>query len=56
MNTMGSEVLQGINKAIDLAENEGWKGLIIANQGENFSAGANLGMVFMLAIEQEYDE
>jgi 3-hydroxyacyl-CoA dehydrogenase len=56
MNTMGSEVLQGINKAIDIAENEGWNGLVIANQGDNFSAGANLGMVFMLAIEQEYDE
>jgi 3-hydroxyacyl-CoA dehydrogenase len=56
MNTMGSEVLEGINKSIDIAENEGWKGLVIANQGDNFSAGANLGMVFMLAIEQEFDE
>lgn len=56
MNTMGSEVLQGINKSIDIAEQEGWKGLVISNQGENFSAGANLGMVFMLAVEQEYDE
>ena len=56
MNTMGSEVLQGINKAIDIAENDGWNGLVIANQGDNFSAGANLGMVFMLAVEQEYDE
>lgn len=56
MNTMGSEVLQGINKSIDIAEQDGWKGLVISNQGENFSAGANLGMVFMLAVEQEYDE
>lgn len=56
MNTMGGEVLQGINKAIDIAEQEGWNGLVIANQGDNFSAGANLGMVFMFAIEQEYDE
>jgi 3-hydroxyacyl-CoA dehydrogenase len=56
MNTMGSEVLEGINKSIDISENEGWKGLVIANQGDNFSAGANLGMVFMLAIEQEFDE
>jgi 3-hydroxyacyl-CoA dehydrogenase len=56
MNTMGSEVLQGINKSIDIAENEGWNGLVIANQGDNFSAGANLGMVFMLAVEQEFDE
>lgn len=55
MNTMGSEVIQGVNKAIDLAEKE-YEGVIIGNQGSNFSAGANLGMVFMFAIEQEYDE
>ncbi len=57
MNTIGSEILQGINKALDLAENdEKWKGLVIANDGENFSAGANLGMIFMLAVEQEVEE
>lgn len=55
MNTMGSEVLQGINKAIDLAESQ-YEGLVIGNDGQNFSAGANLGMIFMMAIEQEYDE
>lgn len=55
MNTMGSDVVNGINKAIDLAEKE-YVGLVIANQGANFSAGANLGMVFMHATEQEYDE
>lgn len=55
MNTMGSEVLQGINKAIDLAEKD-YEGLVIGNDGQNFSAGANLGMIFMMAIEQEFDE
>jgi 3-hydroxyacyl-CoA dehydrogenase len=55
MNTMGSEVIQGINKAINLAESE-YEALVIGNDGQNFSAGANLGMIFMLAVEQEYDE
>lgn len=55
MNTIGGDVIQGINKAIDLAEKE-YKGLVIANDGANFSAGANIGMIFMLAVEQEYDE
>ncbi len=55
MNTMGGEVLQGIHKAIEIAEKD-HRGLVIGNDGQNFSAGANLGMVFMLAIEQEYDE
>jgi 3-hydroxyacyl-CoA dehydrogenase len=55
MNSIGGDVLTGINKAIELAEKE-YKGLVIGNEGPNFSAGANVGMIFMLAIEQEYDE
>src|SRR5690606_23943698 len=55
MNTIGGDVIQGINKAIDLAEKE-YKGLVIGNDGANFSAGANIGMIFMLAVEQDYDE
>lgn len=55
MNTIGGGVLQGINKGIDLAETE-YKGLVISNTGQNFSAGANVGLIFMMAVEQEYDE
>ena len=55
MNTIGGDVLAGINKAIDLAEKE-YSGLVIGNQGANFSVGANIGMIFMMAVEQEYDE
>lgn len=55
MNTIGGEVLQGINTAIDIAEKD-FRGLVISNEGANFSAGANLGMVFMFAVEQEWDE
>ena len=55
MNSIGGEVLEGLNKSIALAE-EKYKGLVIANEGTNFSAGANVGMIFMLALEQDYDE
>jgi 3-hydroxyacyl-CoA dehydrogenase len=55
MNSIGGEVLEGIQGAINLAEDK-YKGLVIANEGPNFSAGANVGMIFMLAVEQEYDE
>ena len=55
MNTIGGDVLVGINKAIDLAEKE-YQGLVIGNQASNFSVGANIGMIFMMAVEQEYDE
>ncbi len=56
MNAIGSGTLAGINKAIDIAEKDGWKGLVIGNDAPNFSAGANLAMMLMLAIEQEFDE
>jgi 3-hydroxyacyl-CoA dehydrogenase len=55
MNSIGGEVLEGIQKSIGIAE-EKYKGLVIANEGANFSAGANVGLIFMLAIEQDYDE
>jgi len=55
MGSIGGDVLSGIQTAIDKAE-KGYKGLVIANEGSNFSAGANVGMIFMLAIDQEYDE
>src|SRR5919205_1653443 len=55
MNSIGSEVLEAVNKSIGIAE-EKFKGLVIANDGANFSAGANVGMIFMYALEQEYDK
>ena len=55
MNTIGGDVLAGLNKAIDLAEKD-FQGLVVGNQAANFSVGANIGMIFMLAAEQEYDE
>ena len=53
--TLGSAVIEGLNKAIDLAE-KNYRGLVIGHQGPDFSLGANLGLVFMYAIEQDYDE
>lgn len=56
MNAIGGEVLEGINKAIDIAEKDGWKGIVLGNNAPNFSAGANLAMIMMQAIDQEWDE
>jgi 3-hydroxyacyl-CoA dehydrogenase len=55
MGSIGGDVLGGIQTAVDKAEQSG-KALVIANEGLNFSVGANVGMIFLLAIEQEYDE
>ena len=55
MGSIGSEVLEALNKSIAIAE-EKYKGLVIANEAAQFSAGANIAMMFMMAAEQEYDE
>ena len=55
MNAIGQEVIEGIQTAISMAEKD-YKGLVIGNEGENFSAGANLAMLFMYAGDQEFDE
>ncbi|CAN5255003.1 3-hydroxyacyl-CoA dehydrogenase/enoyl-CoA hydratase family protein [soil metagenome] len=55
MNTIGGDVLDGLNRALDMAEKE-YRGLVVSNNGANFSVGANIGMIFMMAVEQEYDE
>ncbi len=55
MNSIGAEVIEGINSSIARAEKD-FRGLVISNEGANFSAGANVGMIFMMAVEQEYDE
>lgn len=55
MNTLGGDVIQGLMKGVELAEKD-FRGMVVGNQGANFSAGANLGLVYMYALEQEYDE
>lgn len=55
MNTIGGDTLSAINKAIDMAEKD-YRGVVIGNDGANFSAGANVGMIFMMAVEQEWEE
>ena len=55
MNALSVEVGQAIDMGISLAEKD-FRGLVIGNEGQNFSAGANLAMLFMHAVDQEFDE
>lgn len=55
MNSLGQEVIEGINTAINMAE-KSHKGLVIGNEGQNFSVGANLSMLYMFAGDQDFDE
>jgi 3-hydroxyacyl-CoA dehydrogenase len=54
MNSIGEDVLSGLNKAIDIAEKD-FQGLVVGNQAPNFSVGADIGMILMMAAEQEYE-
>ncbi len=55
MNVIGDEIIEAVNKSIAIAE-QNHRGLVIGNDAANFSAGANIAMMLMLAIEQEFDE
>ncbi len=55
-NSIGEGVLRGIQEAITIAETQGWNGLVIGNNAQNFSVGANLMMIGMFAFQQEWDQ
>ena len=56
MNAIGEGILSGLNEAIQIAEDGDWRGLVIGNHAKNFTVGANLMMIGMLAFQQEYDQ
>jgi 3-hydroxyacyl-CoA dehydrogenase len=56
MNAIGEGILRGINDAIQIAEADGWRGIVIGNNAQNFTVGANLMMIAMMAYQQEWDE
>ena len=55
MNTIGGEIIEGMNTEINIAEKD-FRGLVVANEGQNFSAGANIAMIFMFAADQDFEE
>jgi 3-hydroxyacyl-CoA dehydrogenase len=55
MNSISGDILAMTHKAIKRAEEEG-VGLVIGNQGTNFSVGANLMMVAVALAEGAYDD
>lgn len=56
MNAIGEGILKGINESIGIAESGDWRGLVIGNESKNFSVGANLMLVAMLAFDEQWDD
>src|SRR5258706_13275383 len=55
MNSLGDDMVQMVGAAID-ETSRGYEALVVGNQGENFSVGANLMMVLLASQEGEWDE
>jgi 3-hydroxyacyl-CoA dehydrogenase len=55
MNSIGGDTVQMMNFAIDEVERN-FKGLVVGNQGGNFSAGANIMLLLLAAQEEEWDD
>ena len=55
MNSINQNIIQALDKSIDLAESS-YKGLVLGNESPHFSAGADISVIFLAAVEQEYDE
>ena len=55
MNAIGGDTIQMVKSAIEIVEKD-FEGLVIGNQGENFSAGANLMLLLLEAQEENWDD
>jgi len=53
LNSIGKDVIEGVQKGIQLGEKD-FRGIVIGNQGEHFSAGADISMIFTLIVEQQW--
>ena len=49
MNAMDPMNIEMLVNAVDIAESEGFKGIVIGNDASNFCAGANLGLALFAA-------
>lgn len=55
MNAIDGDVIEMVNKGIDFVAKEG-VGLVIGNDGENFSVGANLMLILLTAQNQDWKQ
>lgn len=56
LNTLGRSVMDGLRRALDRVEAGPWHGLVIGNDAEHFSVGANLLEVATAALHGRWAE
>ena len=54
-NALGEDMIRAMQHAQKVVP-QGFAGLVVGNQGENFSAGANLAVLLLQAQEGDFDE
>ena len=55
-NSIGQGVGKAFIEALKIAEDENWKGIVIGNNAKQFSVGANLMEIGMVAMQKEFDQ
>lgn len=56
MNSIGEGVLRGMQQCLDIMEEGDWTGMVIGNNAEHFTVGANLMLIGMMAFQQQWDQ
>ncbi len=55
MNSIDDDIVNAYNAAMDLLDSsDDWRGLVVANEGRNFSVGANVMLVLMAAMSHQW--
>ena len=55
-NSIGQGVGKALIETLKIAEEENWKGIVIGNNAKQFSVGANLMEIGMVAMQKEFDQ
>ena len=54
-NSIGEGIGRAMDEVVRIAEEGNWKGIVIGNNGKQFSVGANLMNVGMLAMQKQFE-
>jgi len=56
MNSIDDDIIGMYGEGMDLLDGGDWQGMVVANEGSNFSVGANIMLVVMAAMSQQWDQ
>ena len=56
LNPLDDDMLKLLYQALEIVPQKGFKGLVIASEGQNFSAGANLALILKLIDQKEWEK